>query len=307
MRFENRRRRKKKQTKLILLTIFLVFLVSFLLYGFKLYNSFSNIYDENSWKGSDKREDDIDLKNVDPISILLMGVDERKNDKGRADTLVVITLNAQEKSMKMVSIPRDTLVEIADYGKKDKINHSYAFGGTSMTLKTVENFLDIPIDYYVKFNMKGFVEIVDALGGIEIENDFAFTWGHYHIPEGKVKLNGSEALIYATMRKLDPKGDLGRNERQRKVINAIIDKGANIGSITKLDNILKAVGDNVKTNMTINEMRYIQKGYMNTKNNIETIEISGENTTINNIYYYSVPEEERERVSNILKNHLQIN
>lgn len=179
-----------------------------------------------------------------------MGVDERDGDKGRADTLIYMTVNPKTNTTDMVSIPRDTYTKIIGKGTMDKINHSYAFGGTQMTVDTVENFLDVPVDYFVKVNMESFRDVVDTLGGITVNSTFAFSYDGYSFGKGEITLNGKEALAYTRMRKEDPRGDFGRQDRQRQVIQGIINKGANISSITKFGDMFKVVEDNVKTNLT---------------------------------------------------------
>ena len=86
-----------------------------------------------------------------------------------------MTVNPTEQSTKMISIPRDTLTELIGRDKKDKINHAYAFGGTAMAVTSIENLLDIPIDYVAMINMEGFESIVDAVGGISVTNEFRFS------------------------------------------------------------------------------------------------------------------------------------
>ncbi|RKJ22727.1 LytR family transcriptional regulator, partial [Butyricicoccus sp. 1XD8-22] len=98
----------------------------------------------------------------------------RPGDRGRSDSIIVMTVNPKTESIDMLSIPRDTRVEIVGKGVDDKINHAYAFGGVEMSMNTVEKFLDIPIDYYIKLNMEGFKEIVDAVGGVDVNNDIDF-------------------------------------------------------------------------------------------------------------------------------------
>jgi polyisoprenyl-teichoic acid--peptidoglycan teichoic acid transferase len=88
-----------------------------------------------------------------PLSILLMGVDERPGDKGRSDTLIAMTLNPKKKTMQLVSIPRDTRTEIIGRGTTDKINAAYAYGGPKMAIETVENFTGVKMDYYIRVNM----------------------------------------------------------------------------------------------------------------------------------------------------------
>ena len=106
---------------------------------------------------SELRPKKITLEEKDPFSLLLLGVDERENDTGRSDTIIVLTVNPTSESTKILSIPRDTYAEIIGLNKQDKINHAYAFGGMEMALKTVENLLDVPIDYVVQVDMESFI------------------------------------------------------------------------------------------------------------------------------------------------------
>jgi polyisoprenyl-teichoic acid--peptidoglycan teichoic acid transferase len=243
-----------------------------------------------------------DLK---PISIMLLGVDEREGDSGRSDTIMIIAVDPKDDKILMFNIPRDTRTEIIGKGKDDKINHAYAFGGTQMAMDTVENFLDTPIDYYVKVNMESFKEIVDAVGGVEVNNSFAFQAGSYSFPKGIQKLNGDEALAYSRMRYEDLQGDLGRNTRQRQIITSIIDKGARVSSIPKFDNILEILGDNVKTNMTFDEMKHIQKNYKEARRNIESTEVKSSGTMIGGIYYGIVDDTEKKRIHSLLNEYLE--
>ncbi|GAA3319220.1 hypothetical protein GCM10020331_025230 [Ectobacillus funiculus] len=120
---------------------------------------------------------------------------------------MLVTVNPNENTTKLVSIPRDTYVTIEGKGRQDKVNHAYAFGGVPMTLNTLERFLGIPIDYYIEVNMQGFQEIVDAVGGVTVHNTFPFSYEGHSFAAGSIPLNGAQALAYARMRKEDPKGD----------------------------------------------------------------------------------------------------
>ena len=150
---------------------------------------------------SEKREEEITLGKQDPFSVLVLGVDEREGDKGRSDTMIVMAVNPKLKTTKMVSIPRDTYTEIVGHGTTDKLNHAYAFGGIQMSLDSVENLLDIPIDYVMEVNMEGFKTIVDTVGGISVNNPFEFTQDSIHYAAGDITLDGKEALSYVRMRK----------------------------------------------------------------------------------------------------------
>ncbi|MFT4416271.1 LytR family transcriptional regulator [Fredinandcohnia humi] len=305
-RAERNTKKKKKWLKYVgIISLILVLAIGG--YAYYLYHSLAStvgkMHEER--EPSDKRVEAIDIEKKDPITILLMGVDERSGDVGRTDTLIVAAVNPNTNSMQMVSIPRDTRVDIVGWGGQDKINHAYAYGGTDMTIDTVEHFLDIPVDYFVKINMEGLKQIVDALGGVEVDSTFAFSYEGESFPVGTITLNGEQALKYARMRYEDPKGDFGRQDRQKQVIKGIIDKGASLSSITKFDEILEALGGNVTTDMSFDEMKTVQANYKDARHSIEQFSIKGSGKSLDR-WYYIVPEEERLAVSAKLKKQLEI-
>ncbi|MBO1511783.1 polyisoprenyl-teichoic acid--peptidoglycan teichoic acid transferase TagU [Metabacillus bambusae] len=303
-------KKKKKKLLWIILSIIGVLVLGTGGYAFYLYKSaadtVASIHEDIDREKSDKRTEEVEFTEKDPISILLMGVDEREGDAGRSDSLILMTVNPNTNSTQMVSIPRDTRTEIVGKGKQDKINHAYAFGGTEMALATVENFLDIPVDYFVKINMESFKDTVDAVGGVEVNNTLDFTYEGYHFTKGTTSLDGKKALAYTRMRYEDPRGDFGRQDRQRQVIEAVIKKGANVSSITKFGDMFGVVRDNVKTNLTFDEMWEIQANYKAASANLEQFQVKGIGDKIDGIYYYIVSEEERLALSNQLKEHLEI-
>ncbi|TCP25995.1 LytR family transcriptional attenuator [Scopulibacillus darangshiensis] len=283
-------------------------------YAYYLYHSVKSTAGEIYEPVKKNTEAPLSNKGDKPISILLMGVDERPNDRGRADTLIVMTLNPKTKTMQMVSIPRDTRTKIIGHGTVDKINHSYAFGGTKMAMDTVENFVDVPIDYYVKINMQGLSDLVDAVGGITVYNDTVawtdegFYKKGYRYEKGELNLNGPKALGYVRMRHFD--SDFGRNKRQRDVIQGVINKAASFSSISRYDDILSAIEGNVKTNMTFDDMKYIAKNYRSARQHIKSYEVKGtgkmiRNNSGQNIYYLIVNDEEKQKVHNMIAEQLK--
>lgn len=300
-------KKKKKWVKILIAALTILFLAVGA-YAFSVYNSLTDAVDTMhepiEREKSEKRQEDISLKEAQPFSVLLLGVDQRKGDTGRSDTMIVMTVNAEKNSVKMLSIPRDTRTEIIGKGTEDKINHAYAFGGVKMSMDTVENFLDIPIDYYIQVNMEGFKDIVDSVGGVTVQNDFSFSQDGNNFPKGEITLSGSEALAYSRMRKQDPNGDFGRQDRQKQIIRGVIKEGASLNSLTNYSNIFDALGNNVKTNLTFNEMVTVQSKYRSASKNIEQLKLEGSGTKIGGIYYYSVPDEEETRIQNELKEHL---
>jgi polyisoprenyl-teichoic acid--peptidoglycan teichoic acid transferase len=304
-------RRKSRKWLKITGILVLVLMIGAGVYGYSVYKSFktavNTMHQPIDRKQSEKRETPVAFKEKDPFSVLMLGVDQRGNDRGRSDTIIVLTVNPNNNSVKMLSIPRDTRTEIVGKGKQDKINHAYAFGGVPMAIDTVENFLDIPIDYYIQVNMEGFKDIVDAVGGVTVRNDLDFSYGGFHFAKGEINLNGEEALAFARMRKEDPRGDFGRQTRQRQIIQAVINEGASLSTLTNYSSIFSALGKNVKTNLTFDEMVDIQKNYKQASQNVEQMEIKEQGTKINGIYYGIVSAEEKQRIQNELKAQLELN
>lgn len=240
----------------------------------------------------------------DSLNLLLLGVDERPGDRGRSDTMIVMSLNPRTDSMLMLSIPRDTYVNIPGHGM-DKINHAYAFGGVDLAVQTVEENFDIPVHIYSRVNMEGFQQGVDALGGVTVNNTQSFSQDGSTFEEGPIHLNGEQALDYIRMRKQDPRGDMGRNDRQRAVIIAAINKAASFNSVTKFGDILDILGGNVQTDLDMKKIQTLFTGYLGTRHNIETIEIEGTGSTIDGVWYYIVADTEFDRISTEIKEHMQ--
>lgn len=244
------------------------------------------------------------FKDKKSLNVLLLGVDEREGDKGRSDTMILMSLNPKTNSMKMLSIPRDTYVNIPGRGM-DKINHAYAFGDVELSVQTVEEAFDLPVHFYGKVNMEGFEQGVDVLGGVTVNNKLEFSQDGHHFPVGELHLDGEEALSYVRMRKSDPQGDMGRNERQRAVITAAMSEAASFTSITKVGDILEILGDNVNTDLQMKNIQNLFTNYLGTRANVETMQISGSGQIIGSIWYYIVPESEFSRISSEIKSHME--
>ncbi len=244
-----------------------------------------------------------------------MGVDDSEaRDLGgatRTDALLLATFNIKQKTVKMVSIPRDSLVYIPVEEKKDKITHAHAFGGTEGTIETVEELFDIPVDYYAKLNFDAFIDVVDALNGIKVDVPVTFTEQDskdiadaIHLTEGIQKLNGEEALALARTRKID--NDIERGKRQQLVLRAIMDKAVSVGSITKYGDVMESMGDNITTNMDFGEIlslfNYVSKGIQ-----IDSLALEGEDATIDGTYYYQLDDTSVSEVAETLNDHLETN
>lgn len=247
------------------------------------------------------------IKNERPISFLLLGIDERENDKGRTDTMIVVTVNPNKNTTKMISIPRDTYTKIIGFEKEDKINHAYAFGGIEMAKASVEDLLQIPIDYTISINMEGFIGLVDAVEGVDVENNLAFAVDDYMYELGSIHLQGEQALAFVRMRYDDPNGDFGRQERQKIVLDAVTNKLITLNSLWKYKELLGIVGENVRTNLSLEEMKTISKNYKDALKDVESLSFQeGQGQIMQQIWYYMLDSQELKEIQNQLQTHLEL-
>lgn len=241
---------------------------------------------------SELRDKQVTLKK-DPVTILLMGVDDYvPGDKGRTDTLMLLAVNPKTKEIGMVSIPRDTRTYIPDRGKYDKINSAYPFGNEEGTVEAVQHFLDVPVDYYIKTGVSGFQDVVDELGGIDVNVPFDFKQvdlknRYVRFKKGPAHLDGRAALAFVQMRKEDPRGDFGREDRQQTAIRALADKAVSLDTLTKANQIIETAGKTIKTNIQLDEFLGFRNFYDELKNKKFTrFQIKGSDEYINRIYYF---------------------
>lgn len=271
--------------------------------AFKLYSDVtgfgSDIYED---VGAERiRDADKQLQNGEPITILLTGTDSgalyyEDVEEARTDVMMVITINPKTDESTVVSVPRDALGIQSDTTEFDKLNHAYMnYDGIEGTINSLQQYLDIPIDYYVNVNMQGFMDIIDALGGVDITPTLSFTQNGESFTEGETRtLSGLEAMQYVRMRKSDPEGDIGREKRQQQLIDAVVDKVISLGTITNYNDILDALGDNVKTNITVDNMFALQSKYLSAMDNLNKLVFDNYvDLNLDYGYYMLVTEQER--------------
>ncbi|TQS74845.1 transcriptional regulator LytR [Ornithinibacillus gellani] len=303
-------RRKKRKWPKWLAGIIIVLILAVGGYAYYMWDKLSDTLEtmHNPLARDDDPDRQKELKKIfkdnKSVNVLLLGVDERPGDKGRSDTMILMSLNPKTDSMIMLSIPRDTYVNIPGRGM-DKINHAYAFGDVALSVQTVENAFNVPVHFYARVNMEGFKQGIDAIGGVTIQNEQSFSQGGSTFSPGQIHLNGNEALNYIRMRKGDPRGDLGRNERQRNVIRAAMNEAASFSSITKVGDILGILGNNVKTDLDQKRIQKLFTGYRDTRKSIKSLEVKGSGQTINGIWYYAVSQDEFNRITSTIKDHMQ--
>ncbi|HCV54112.1 MAG TPA: LytR family transcriptional regulator [Exiguobacterium sp.] len=273
-RVKKRRKVKKRWTPLkIMLLIALVLVVG--VGGFIGYTYYQVDQTVKKIQLPVKNTGDKVVEEQKPVSVLLLGVDQRPGERGRSDSIMVMTLNPTRNESRLISIPRDTKVDIVGKGTNDKINHAYSFGGPEMAIKTVEKFLNIPINYYAEINMEGFTSLVDAVGGVTVNNDIDFTVEGTHFVVGKNNLDGAAALKFTRMRYEDPRGDFGRQMRQREVIAQVANKLSSDVSVGNFNAIMDVVGKNAQTNVSFKPMRTLAFDYMDAFRNQKNLKLEG--------------------------------
>ena len=192
-------------------------------------------------------------------NIIVLGVDERaeEHDVGRSDTLFVVMFDTKNKAASLLSVPRDTRVRIKGHGW-DKINHAYAYGGRELTQKTTEELLGIKINNYVMVDFKGFVGLVDAIGGVDInveKNMYYYdTWDGFKIDlkKGMQHMDGKTAIQYVRYR--DEEGDIGRIRRQQHFIMAVYDRITSANMLLHIPGLAKQLTNMVKTDLPLTAM-----------------------------------------------------
>lgn len=314
----NKRKHKKRKKYLYILIPILLLLGAGGTYAAVVLNQAQNIVadsfeDDGRDNGSELRDKEVD-PTVDDVSILFIGVDQSEkraanNESNElSDALILATLNKEKNSVKMLSIPRDSYVYIPELGYQTKINHAHANGGVKATLETVEELFEIPVDYYVKINFNAFIDVVNELDGITVdvpyelyEQDSEDNAGAIHLLPGEQSLNGEEALALARTRKQD--NDIERGKRQQEIIKAMVDKAVSFNTLLNISDLMNAVGDNMSTNMSFNEIKsfvsYGSKGNLD----IETLSLAGSDLWTD-AYYYQLDEADVAEKQNILKEHL---
>lgn len=237
-----------------------------------------------------------------------VGALHRGNAGGNTDSIELFTINPKTQRITMTSIPRDTLVRVntddgADYVK---INAAYSIGGPKQTVKQVSELLDVPIDYYAVINMGVLKKVVNSLGGVEVDNPFAFTYEGHHFKKGKQHLNGNEALKYSRMRYQDPNNDYGRQKRQQQILSNVIKKFKKSGSISSANKIMDAVGDGIKTNIPIDDIATLYGNYHSAMNSVTTYHFQGQDAMIDGAAFQIASPKEINRVSKLVRKELSL-
>ncbi|HDK3429130.1 TPA: polyisoprenyl-teichoic acid--peptidoglycan teichoic acid transferase [Staphylococcus aureus] len=311
-----------KFVKYFLILLALVLIVVPIVFATLLFKTSQDAFESSQDSKNANRQSNLRDNKVNPeeqpISILFLGIDDNdgRRKKGqdaehsRSDAMILTTFNQSKHQIRMLSFPRDTISYIPKVGYYDKITHAHAYGGPIAAMDSVEATMNVPVDYYVRVNMKAFVEAVNELGGIYYDVPYDLNepntddTGKIKIKKGYQKLNGDEALAVARTRHHD--SDLKRGQRQMELIKILFQKAQEVDSIDKLDNVIQIVGKNAKHNLTNSEIKALAKMYLTNDVEIKTAQLKGKDDMLNGIYYYHPSVESIQKYANLLRNDLEL-
>ena len=229
------------------------------------------------------------------VNFLILGVDERDEDVGRSDTIIVLSTNLATKRIGLISIPRDSQVDIPNHGLT-KINHSYAYGGAFLTKQIVEKTLNIKIDNYIVLNFQAFKNAVDKLGGVDINLEKNMYYRDDYdgengllidLKKGQQHLDGEKAMEYVRYR--DEEGDIGRVKRQQTFLAAIVSRLTSVETIPKLPSLIKDVFGSIKTDLKFDEfISYLSYLRPNQSFQIKSLMVDGKPQEIDGLSYWII-------------------
>ncbi|MBP1765386.1 MAG: cell envelope-related transcriptional attenuator [Firmicutes bacterium] len=302
-----RRRRKVRWGRVFLLLIFLIALIGALtwagIYAYKTFVSF-----KTAEVSPPARQAPSQAKQ---INILLLGLDEGDNEHPgapqRSDAMVLASIRQDTGAVTLLSIPRDTRVAIPGQKGQEKIAHAYYYGGSELAAKTVEELLNVPVNYFVVIDWQAFIKVVDILGGVnlyverDMNYDDPYADLHIHLLKGYQHLDGQKAGEYVRFRS-DELGDVGRVQRQQRFLKVISGQFVQPGTILKLPALVSAVKQHVKTDMTF--WSYFQAGRglrAVWAGEVQTVMLPGSFSTIGGVSYWVPNQEQLERITERLQ------
>ncbi|MBU5312901.1 LCP family protein [Tissierella carlieri] len=294
----------KKKFVLSFILSFICFALVFTFLGEKIFLRKNSTVAVDDGDGEEPgSENAVEPKVDNEILFLMMGVDAEdvKKSKGtRTDTMMLFKVNFDTGDINLLSIPRDTRVLIK--GKEDKINHAHAFGGPELTMRTLRDFLNIDIDYYVKVDYRAVMEIVDAIGGVEIDVPQRMKYDdttpgipplHIDLKKGVQTLYGKEAHDFLRYRSGYKEGDIGRIKAQQMFMKELIKQALKPKNIIKIPKFIETYFDYVETNIPL---KVITKGALSAKKinmeNMTTNTIPGDGKRIAGVDYWIYNREE---------------
>ncbi|NLR32869.1 LCP family protein [Levilactobacillus tujiorum] len=305
---------KRKHTlRNIILIVLLALIVGGVAYGMERYRSVKSTVN-SSFKASGvtkQRDVSKQIKEKKPVSILLLGTDTgalSRTYKGRTDSMMVVTLNPIKNKTTVTSIPRDTAVTIPGFEGRapSKINAAYAWGSSKTTIKTVQEMLNIPIDFYALINMGGMKKVINEVDGVDVVPTLSFKYEGYTFKKGvKTHMDGAKALAYSRMRYDDPNNDYGRQTRQRSVLMALVKKSGSISTLLN-QSFLNSLSSQVQTDLSFDNLTGLAKNYRSAGKTVKETHLQGHGKELNDQDMEVMHKQELQRVTNYIRSGLGI-
>lgn len=236
------------------------------------------------------------------INVLLLGLDDGdENNPGsprRSDTMIVASINTDDGTVYLLSIPRDTRVVIPGHKGYDKITHACFYGGPQLASRTVADFLDVPIHYYAAVDWQAFIKVVNIVGGVNlyVERDMNYEDPYanlkIHLTKGYQRLDGQKAGEYIRFRS-DELGDIGRVQRQQRFIKALSSEALTAGLIVKTPELANAIKENIETDIppiVMLKLAYSLKGF--NAGNLHTDMLPGNFATFGGLSFWNPDKEQ---------------
>lgn len=322
--------------KRIIVAITFMFVMICAAFGYTLYHAKTQV--DKTYNNDLKTSRNVNgvFKGTRPFSVLLLGTDTGslgRSYKGRTDSIMIATINAQKKQILLTSIPRDLIVSIN--GHEDtfpqKMNAAYTFGSINTVADTIEDVLNVPIDAYAMVNMEGLIKTVDTVGGVAVNSPLTFQFSPesaheygptmYKFTKGsstfevstnsgdtwktKTKMSGKDALAFVRMRYDDPNGDYGRVARQRLLLKSILSQSKDINNLLN-ENYTESVSNSVKTSLPFSDITTVASKYLPATQNIKTDALQGKTVMYQGVDYEFVDKSERQRITNKIRNSLSL-
>jgi len=245
------RKPKRKRRKIIKRLFTLMLLVIIAAAGYTYFEYKKGLSEsDGDFKEDGQFEFNGEGSDLDEVNILVLGIDSRGEDHSRSDSMMVIHYNKKQKQPKLISIMRDSYVDIPGYDKQ-KVNAAYAYGGPELVRKTLKESFDLDINYYAIIDFKGFAKIVDAVApdGIEVDVPKKMSYGiGMTLQPGKQILHGDRLLGYVRFRH-DRESDFGRVRRQQEIFSELQKEAMSIGNIAQLPKLWGLVDPYIETNI----------------------------------------------------------
>lgn len=313
-----------KNRKLIIILLSVVMLVvvaSLLIFAWanngSLFAGNNRNTDSKTEADSGSIEDVLNQNNEDLLELVdtrktvifaIYGTDERSDETGRSDIIMVVMYDPVQEKMVMASLPRDLRVNIPGYGL-DKINHAYAYGGRELIDQTIEELLGIKLDFSVKLDFDTFASIINDAGGVNViaQKDFYKNDTQLVIGQGEQVLNGKNALFYVRFRS-DSDGDYGRIARQQEVVKSLMKNLSTMSLKKKLQLIETYYNNGIETDVNVSKLKeYLNMSGGDTNLSFENYRLKTYSEIIDGLWYELYSQEDLDAIKNLLSVNEDVN